>query len=155
MTPARRIHWIVGWLAVAAFPITGWWMQVHFPGAYRADNGVRMMFRSDHIYLFLSGLLNLLLGIYDVQWNQAWRRRCQWAGSLLLVSGPPLFLWAFCREPFRGMVPDPSGISSPLPLDFGLLLVERPLTLFAVIFLLNGTLLHVIAAWGQPEKRKP
>jgi hypothetical protein len=95
----RQVHRMVGLAAVAGFLLTGAWMRTHFPEAHHDDPGTRMMYRSAHVYLLLSGLVNLAIGLY---WRDApgrWRGRLQRAGSLLVAAAPAAFALGFFLEP--------------------------------------------------------
>ncbi len=94
----RRLHFILGWLTVIAFLITGQLMRHHSPPLVTMSDSVRLMYRSRHIYILAAGLLHLILGIY---WQAltGWRRRLQSAGSVLLVAAVPLLIAAFFVEP--------------------------------------------------------
>jgi len=70
------------------------------------EDGLRMMYRSRHIYLLGSGLVNLMLGLYIHVWAAGWRKRTQTAGSVLLLAAPFLLLLAFINEPGRGVGAD-------------------------------------------------
>jgi hypothetical protein len=62
----------------------------------------RLLFRSTHIYLLFSGLMNLALGLYLAPATATLPRRLQQLGSVLVLLGPLLLLAAFLREPFLG-----------------------------------------------------
>jgi xanthine/uracil permease len=84
------------------------------------------MFRSTHIYILLSGLLNLGIGTYLILSKQKWRRVLQLIGSSFVLVAPPLLICAFFYEPSSRSL-------------------ERPLTLPAMLLLLIGTLSHVLS----------
>ena len=90
-------------------------------------DGMRMLYRSRHIYLLLAGLLNLVIGIYFNQWRPGWRRKLQIVGSLLVVLAPCLLLAGFFYEPNKG--PEQT--------------ILAPLGIFAVAL---GTLCHLISS---------
>jgi len=89
-------------------------------------DGTRMLYRSRHIYFLLSGLLNLILGIYFVPQPRGWRRTVQIVGTILIVLSPGLLLAGFFYEPQRG----PEGT------------MVAPLGIFSIAI---GTLLHALA----------
>jgi hypothetical protein len=60
------------------------------------------MYRSRHIYLLASGLVNLMLGLYMQREAAGWRGIVQIAGSGLLMASPLLLILAFTVEPERG-----------------------------------------------------
>jgi hypothetical protein len=94
----RRVHLVVGIIALLAFAATGMVMRTHSPRLRGLDDGVRLMYRSRHIYLMASGMANVLLGLYLVPSRAAWRRGLQQAGSILFLAAPALLLSAFFAE---------------------------------------------------------
>ena len=58
----RRYHLWVGGLIVVVFLITGQFMRHHGPPMGALSDSTRLMFRSRHIYLLASGLVNLMWG---------------------------------------------------------------------------------------------
>lgn len=122
----KALHLTVGWLAVAAFLLTGQYMDFHTPRMEELDDGARMLFRSRHIYILLAGLINLGIGIYFSYRTERWRKGLQVAGSLLILAAPFLLIGAFFHEPaLKGL--------------------ERTLTLPAVIALSVGALCHLFS----------
>lgn len=95
----KRLHVIVGLFVVVAFLLTGQYMEFHSPKVRELDDGMRMMFRSRHIYILLAGLINLGVGAYFTNRVGRWRRGFQVAGSALIIIAPFLLLAAFFREP--------------------------------------------------------
>ena len=128
----RRIHLAVGILTTIAFLATGQFMRRHAPPMSDLEDGLRMIYRSRHIYLLGSGLLNLMLGHYFRACAGAWRKSTQVVGSVLLLAAPFLLLLAFINEPGRGLGAD---------------LWQSRFGLFA---LFGGSLLHSIAGIGKP-----
>jgi hypothetical protein len=96
----RRIHRVVGLAGVVLFLGTGQYMDRVHDHLRGMEDVRRMLFRSAHIYLLWSSLLNLALGVYFAEAPGGWRRLLQWAGSALLLSGPALMLLAFAHEPW-------------------------------------------------------
>ena len=92
-----------------------------------------MLYRSRHIYLLGSGLVNLILGLYFRACRAQWRKATQAVGSLLVLAAPFLLLLAFIHEPSGGLRADLWRSA------FGLY------TLFG-----GGTMLHAIA--GIPKR---
>ena len=128
----RRLHLAVGILAVIAFLATGQFMRRHAPPMAALEDGLRMMYRSRHIYLLGSGLVNLMLGLYLHARVAGWRKITQAAGSILLLASPILLLMAFINEPGLGVRAD---------------LWQGSFGLFA---LFGGSMLHSIAGIGKP-----
>jgi choline-glycine betaine transporter len=125
MSKLSFIHRLVGIITVIAFLGTGQYLRITLPEPEVATHLSRMLARSAHVYLLLAGLINLALGIYLVRAQRGWRRGLQTAGSALLLFAPVLVFSAFVYEPPRASL-------------------ERPLTLFAMIMLLAGTVSHLL-----------
>ena len=121
----RRFHFYFGIAVVIVFLLTGQYMEyVH---NRTLPDGPRLLYRSRHIYLLFSGLINLSIGTYLTYRPAGWRRAIQVIGSILLTIGPGLLLIGFFREPARG--PEQTMVA-----PFGIYLTAL------------GTLLHVISA---------
>ncbi|HVQ37681.1 MAG TPA: hypothetical protein VMS31_09110, partial [Pyrinomonadaceae bacterium] len=117
---------ILGLVVVVVFLLTGQYMEyVH---NRLLPDGVRMLYRSRHIYLLLAGLLNLTLGLYLTFQPSGWRRSLQIIGSILIALSPGLLLAGFFLEPRWG--PEQTRVA--------------PLGIFAVAI---GTLLHLVSSW--------
>ena len=99
--PMRRIHLAIGVLTVVIFLITGQLMGHHKPPMATLQNATRLMFRSRHIYILASGLVNVMLGLY-MQQRMGWRRIVQAIGSALVVASPAILIVAFTMEPEKG-----------------------------------------------------
>jgi hypothetical protein len=126
----RNAHFIVGTIALAIFLATGqymYWWHGHLRGM---DNTPRLLFRSAHIYLLWSALLNTILGLYIQPCEVKWCRSLQWVGSLAILIGPPLLLLAFFFESWL------SGL-------------VRPYAQPAIYVAFGGTLIHVLATIGE------
>ncbi len=127
----RRIHLALGLVGLVAFVATGQVMDLRHGHLRGLADGPRLLFRSAHIYLLFSALVNLLLGVYLTPAPTRARRALQAGGSLLVAVGPPLLLWAFFREPWL------AGLARPF---------SRP----AIYASLAGVLLHVVGRAGAP-----
>ncbi len=99
----RRIHLVVGILAVVAFLLTGQVMKHHHPGMQELSAEVHLMFVSRHIYLLGAALVNLVLGLYFHLQQATWRRTLQVVGSLLILFSAVSLLLAFFAEPPLGL----------------------------------------------------
>jgi hypothetical protein len=102
----RRLHLWFGLLAVAAFLLTGQFMHHHQPPVATMADSIRLLYRSRHIYILASGLVNLMLGLYLQPRPAGWRLKAQIIGSALLTVSPLLLIWAFGAEPARGLQPE-------------------------------------------------
>ena len=129
----RRLHLAVGIGGVIAFVLTGQYMRRALDMASVADLP-RMLYRSAHIYLLLSSLLNLMLGFYLREARGGWRSWVRRAGSVPILLAPPLFVMAFANEP-------------------QLASFSRPYAIPAVEACLLGVILHTISQLGEREHR--
>ena len=120
----NKIHRLVGILTVAVFLITGIYMKINFPGLYAHNEAIRFMFRANHIYILLSGLLNIAIGTYFIFTPKKWMKNLQFGGSSLLLIAPVLLVSAFFLEPQAASR-------------------ERPLTSYGIFVLALGTVCHV------------
>lgn len=118
-------HLLVGAVFFVLFLLTGVYMILNFPELYNGREEVRMMYRSTHIYLLMSALLNLMAGNYLLGVEEANFLRLKKLASLLIVVTPPLFFAAFIVEP-------------------PVYAIERPISFWGVIFLVTGVLLHAL-----------
>jgi hypothetical protein len=103
----RTAHLVVGAITVAAFLVTGMIMLAHEPSLAALDWGDRLLFRSRHIYVLCTGLVNLALGLHYALPQSALRRRAAVAASLLALASAPLLFFAFFAEPMAGRAPGP------------------------------------------------
>jgi len=119
----KRLHLIIGITVIVIFILTGQYMEyVH---NRILPDGTRMLYRSRHIYLLLSGLLNLILGIYVVPQSHGWRRSIQIVGTILILLSPALLLAGFFSDPQRR--PDQTWVAA-----------------FGIFSIAIGTLLHAL-----------
>jgi hypothetical protein len=58
-----RAHRWVGVATIAVFLATGVVLRRHHLDLLALDSGLRLLFRSRHVYLLFSGLLNLAMGL--------------------------------------------------------------------------------------------
>ena len=63
--PTRRWHLVVGFAALAAFLARGQYMDLAHDHLRGLEEATRLLFRSTHIYLLFSALLNVVLGLYQ------------------------------------------------------------------------------------------
>ena len=126
----RRVHLWAGTITVVAFLISGQFMRHHNPPMDALPIAVRMVFRSRHIYILASGLVNLMLGIY-VQPVKGRRRAIQRIGSGLLLVSPVLLTSGFAVETAAGA--HPGAMWSQ----------------FGLYSLFGGSILHVAASAGR------
>jgi hypothetical protein len=94
------------------------------------DSALRMLFRSRHIYLLFSGLINVLVGLRFVLPSLGRGSRVALLGSILILTSPVLFAVAFFLEPMH------SG-------QFG------QLSGFGVFSAFFGVLLYSVGTWRR------
>jgi hypothetical protein len=95
----RRAHWIVGTATLVVFLVTGAYMRwIRVPPVPQLDDVTRAVYRSRHLFILLSAVLNLALALAP----SAKQRTRQIVSGLALVA-PVLFLAAFVIEPSQGI----------------------------------------------------
>jgi hypothetical protein len=122
----KRFHLIFGLLLFALFVLTGQYMDRVLHHLQGMPDGPRMLYRSRHIYILLTGLLHLGIGSYMQYQTDTIRRTLQWAGSLLITIAAVLFLVAFFYEP------NLSGLYAPV-------------TKKGIYLVATGVLLHLLS----------
>jgi hypothetical protein len=95
----KPLHLIFGLFLLVAFLLTGQYMNTYWNHMVGVPDGMRMLYRTRHIFILLAGLLNLGIGIYFNYGQQLWRKALQWLGSALIVTASLLFITAFFYEP--------------------------------------------------------
>ena len=128
----RRMHLAFGILVVIAFLLTGQYMDKYHNHMVGVPDGVRLLYRTRHIFILMAGLLNLGLAAYFTRRLQLWRRALQWLGSGLIFTASILFIVAFFYEP---------GLSN----------LYTPLSHWGTYTILAGTVLHLLS--GVEQKR--
>ena len=125
-TPAvktvRKLHLVVGFMFAAIFLATGVYMAVGMPEINEDDHGMRMMFRSAHVYILMGALVNLVMGCYLSLEAPTAARRTQLVGSLLILISPLIFLIAFFVEPDVGRLDRPVAVAGTACLAIGVIL---------------------------------
>ena len=94
----RRLHLWIGLAGVAAFLLTGQYMDRWLGHLAGVADLPRMLYRSSHIYLLLASLINLILGLYLKEASAGWRLWARRVGSVPIALAPALLLIAFARE---------------------------------------------------------
>ena len=128
----KRFHLIFGLLLVIAFLLTGQYMDRFLQHLQSMPDGPRMLYRSRHIYILLSGLIHLGIGAYFRYRLTQLRRILQLLGSLLITAASVLSVFAFFREP-------------------GLTGLQTPLTHKGIYLIAAGMILHVLSAIGERD----
>jgi hypothetical protein len=94
------VHLILGIVTFVVFLITGKFMRWDFPDKDLIPQDLRILMRSRHIYILLSSLIHLVLGVYLRVHAEIWRKFLQIFASVLLIAGSVLFVWAFVYETY-------------------------------------------------------
>jgi hypothetical protein len=129
----RLFHVIFGIFVVTAFLLTGQYMDRYLNHMVGVGDGVRMLYRTRHIFILLAGLLNLGIGAYLSYRAQLWRKILQALGSGLIVIASLLFIVAFFYEPrLRDLY--------------------TPLSHWGTYTIVAGTLFHLLSGAGQRRK---
>jgi magnesium-transporting ATPase (P-type) len=96
----RYGHLIFGVLLFVVFAVTGKFMRVDFPDKDVIPQDLRLLMRSRHIYILLSSLIHICLGVYVQMRPHFWQKSLQIFASALLFAGSVLFVWAFVYETY-------------------------------------------------------
>ena len=93
----KRFHLGFGVLGLIVFLLTGQYLGliVH---SREMEVGIRLLYRTRHIFLLLSACPHILLGVYLTMEKAGWRKYLQIAGSALLSVATGLFLIGFFIE---------------------------------------------------------
>ena len=104
-------HRWVGLGAFVLFLTTGLIMRHQHLYLLPLDSGLRLLFRSRHIYLLFGALLNVAVSLHYSLPPSHGRRGTTVAGSMLVLASPFLLALAFFREPVgSGQVGPLSGL---------------------------------------------
>lgn len=98
MINLRNLHLLIGILGIVVFLLTDQYMDRFHDHLRGMPDGPRLFYRSAHIYLLWSSLLNLVIGSYLVERTIKWARRVQFVGSILVQTGPFLLIYSFFFE---------------------------------------------------------
>jgi uncharacterized membrane protein len=82
------------------FTITGRYMRSDFPDKDEIDQTLRLLMRSRHIYILLSSLIHISLGVYLQLRSSLPQKIMQITGSIVLVISSLLLFWAFVVETY-------------------------------------------------------
>ncbi len=125
----KRFHQIFGILILLIFLFTGQYMQIYHNHLRDMPDGLRLLFRSRHIYILLAGLINVGIGAYLTKRESLWRQRLQWSGSVFITIATLLLITAFFYEP--GHTP-----------------LGSPLSNWGIYAIAAGTMFHLFSGIG-------
>jgi hypothetical protein len=129
----KRVHLIFGIVVLIIFLSTGQYMDKYFHHMVGFPDGIRLLYRTRHIFILLSGLTNLGIAAYFTYREQFWPRVFQLIGSGLTFSSSFLFIVAFFYEP-------------------GLEGLRTPLSHWGTYCIAAGVILHVLSGLGQRKE---
>ena len=129
----KKVHLIFGVAVVIAFLLTGQYMDKLYHHLRGVPDAPRLLYRTRHIFILLSGLLNLGIGAYFSYRIEAWRRAIQLLGSLLIFTASFLFVIGFFYEPTRGDL-------------------RTPLSHYGTYAIAAGAVLHVISGLKSKDE---
>ena len=132
----RLLHLIFGLFIVAVFLLTGQYMDIYLHHMVGVPDGLRLLYRTRHIFILFAGLLNLGLAAYLVDRLGRSRRFFQWLGSMLIIVASLLFVAAFFYDSTRGDL-------------------RAPLSHWGVYAIAAGTLVHLLSSAGNGKKLVP
>ena len=115
----RKLHFGVGVTGVVIFLATGQVMERHTPPPGALGESARLLYRSRHIYILGSALVNLMVGLNSLPHSTPWRVRAQAFGSVLLMASPAALTTAFFQETQAGFQREMWWSSAGLYLLFG------------------------------------
>lgn len=95
----KKLHFIIGLIGLVAFLGTGLYMHFGFDHLRGMTDAQRLLFRSTHIYLLLTAMVNLALGmsLKQAAGSGRWLQR---VGSLIVLSTPLFAAIGFFTEPW-------------------------------------------------------
>ncbi|MFY2765058.1 hypothetical protein [Arenimonas sp. MALMAid1274] len=124
----RQLHLVMGLVTLAAFVLTGQYLDKVHDHLVGMPDGPRLFLRSAHIYLLWSGIANALLGCHLARAPRGFARPLQTSSSLLILAAPLLLAYSFFLEPYG---PD----------------LQRPVSWWANVAAFAGVLGHAAAHW--------
>ena len=129
----KRFHLIFGLTVLLVFLLTGQYMDRFHNHLEHMADGPRMLYRTRHIFILMSGLLHVGIGTYFTARPTVTRRALQITGSILITVATVLFTIAFFYEPHLESL-------------------NTPLSLAGTITIAVGTLLHLFSGVRQRDQ---
>jgi hypothetical protein len=81
------------------FLLSGQYMDKFHNHLEGMEDGVRLLYRTRHIFILMASLIHIGFGLYYETRMGQWQRRIQTWGSSLLAIGTLLLVIAFMNEP--------------------------------------------------------
>lgn len=119
----NKIHIVVGSLTLLMFLITGVFMKINFPEIYSSTEIIRYQFRANHIYILMSGLLNLVAGLYIRPDYKHWRKFFSGLSTAAIILSSIILVIAFFVEPIKASAIRPLTFSGIALIVFGVLMM--------------------------------
>jgi hypothetical protein len=116
------------------FLLTGQYMDKVHNHLEGVEDGVRLLYRTRHIFILMASLIHIGIGLYYETRTGQWQRRIQTAGSSLLVIGTLLLVIAFINEPRNRDM-------------------ETPYTHWGMYVILLGVILHWLSGLKQKKNK--
>ena len=108
-------------------------MDKYYNHMVGVPDGLRLLYRTRHIFILLSGLTHLGIAAYFRDRQQSWNRVLQLLGSGLTLLASVLFIVAFFYEP-------------------GLKALRTPLSHWGTYCIAAGVLLHLLSSIGEKNE---
>ena len=123
-----NLHIIVGYAFLLIFLLTGVYLLISFPDLYAGREEVRMMYRSNHIYLLMAALINILYGhLFTIDTGSTAIKSLKAISGGIVALAPIDLLGEFIVEPPQ-------------------YLVERPITFWGILALIVGVVFTSLLA---------
>ncbi|MEO1212019.1 MAG: hypothetical protein AAFY45_00755 [Bacteroidota bacterium] len=133
----KRLHFFGGILLLIIFILSGQYMQHGFSSLQDLELFERMVFRAEHIYLLLTSLIHISIGVYFKPYKQVPHKYIQVFSSLLMFSATAAFHYSFFHEM-------PSSE------------IERPFSRMGLYLMLAGVSLHgLLSFWKAKLESNP
>jgi hypothetical protein len=129
----KKLHLVFGIFVLIAFLLTGQYMDKYYNHMAGVPDGIRLLYRTRHIFILLAGLLNLGIAAYFTYRLRLWRRILQLIGSGLIFLASLLFIAAFFYEP-------------------GLDNLYTPLSHWGTYSVVAGIVLHLLSGVGHNKE---
>lgn len=126
----RKLHLIFGIFVLIAFLLTGQYMDKYYNHMVGVPDGIRLLYRTRHIFILLSGLINLGIAAYFTYRLELRHRVVQLLGSVLILVASLLFIAAFFYEPTLSNL-------------------YTPLSHWGTYTILAGIVFHLLSGIGQ------
>ena len=123
------MHFITGLIGLVLFISSGVYMLVGDPPGFHESDVSHVLYRANHIYLLMSGLIHLVLSRVARRGFSHRRTVFATAGTWISVAGWAILVAAFLIEPRRGTL-------------------DRPLTQIGVVLLAVGAVTVLICTRG-------